>query len=101
MIQNMTHAMWKTRNDAIRKKEDSAMNKKQHEDLDLDITNIFRDLPPSGTMPTCDAAIFIRGADSRSNQEISFKTEKTLGSGCYSDKGGFLPQPEPNLSSLS
>jgi hypothetical protein len=65
MIQNMTHAMWKTRNDAIRKKEDSAMNKKQHEDLDLDITNIFRDLPPSGTMPTCDAAIFIRGADSR------------------------------------
>jgi hypothetical protein len=58
MIQNMTHAMWKTRNDAIHKKEDSAMNKKQHEDLDLNITNIFRDLPPKGAMPTCDAAFF-------------------------------------------
>ena len=58
MIQNMTHAMWKTRNDAIHKKEDSAMNKTQHEELDLNITNIFRDLPPKSAMPTCDAAFF-------------------------------------------
>ena len=39
------------------------MNKRKHEDLDRDIDNIFRDLPPTGSMPTCDAAFFKRGAD--------------------------------------
>ena len=63
MIQNMTHAMWITRNDAIHKKEDSAMNKKLHEDLDSNITTIFRDLPPKSAMPTCDAAFFKRGEE--------------------------------------
>jgi hypothetical protein len=63
MIQNMIHTMWKTRNDAIHNKEDSTMNKEKHEDLDRDIDNIFRDLPPTGSMPTCDAAFFKRGAD--------------------------------------
>jgi hypothetical protein len=99
MIQNMTHAMWKTRNDAIHKMEDSAMNKKQHEDLDLNITNIFRDLPPKGAMPTCDAAFFFkRGADRIKRYRL---TERTLGSRCYSEKGSFLLQPESNLGSLS
>jgi len=55
--------MWKTRNDAIHNKEDSSTNKKQHEDLDRDIDNIFRDLPPGGEMPTCDAAFFKRGSE--------------------------------------
>ena len=63
MVQNMTHTMWKTRNDAIHNKEDSATNKKQHEDLDQEIDIIFRDLPPFKAMPTCDAAFFKRGAD--------------------------------------
>ena len=61
MIQNMTHAMWLTRNEAVHKNEDSAMNKKMHEDLDSTITTIFRDLPPRRAMPTCDAAFFKRG----------------------------------------
>jgi hypothetical protein len=61
MIQNMIHAMWLTRNEAVHKKEDSAMNKKLHEDLDSTITTIFRDLPPKRAMPTCDAAFFKRG----------------------------------------
>ena len=61
MIQNMTHTMWKTRNDAIHKQEDSTMNKRKHEDLDRDIENIFRDLPPKKSMPTCDANFFKRG----------------------------------------
>ena len=63
MIQTMTHTMWKTRNDAIHRKEDSEMNKKRHEDLDKDIDNIFRDLPSLRTMPTCDAAFFKRGRE--------------------------------------
>ena len=33
LLQNMTHNMWKTRrNEAIHKKEDSALNKQRHED---------------------------------------------------------------------
>ena len=48
MVQNMT----------LHNKEDSVLNKKQHEDLDLEIDNIFRDLPPFRAMPTCDAAFY-------------------------------------------
>ena len=56
LLQTMTHNMWKTRNDAIHKKEDSAMNKQRHEELDQDISNIFRDrphfkLPPPAMQP--------------------------------------------------
>jgi hypothetical protein len=54
LVQNMTHATWKTRNEAVHKNDESEMNKKQHEDLDVDITNMFRDLSTqSTTPPTC------------------------------------------------
>jgi hypothetical protein len=60
MIQDMTHGMWKTRNEAIHNNEDSESNKKQHEELDQEITNIFRDLPYLRWMPSSDAAFFKR-----------------------------------------
>ena len=60
MIQDMTHNMWKTRNEAIHNNEDSELNKKQHEELDQEIINIFRDLPYLRWMPSSDAAFFKR-----------------------------------------
>ena len=41
LLQTMTHSMWKTRNEAIHNKEDSEINKKRHEELDQDITEIY------------------------------------------------------------
>ena len=59
----MTHHIWKTRNEAIHNKEDSALNKKQHEEFDQEIDNIFRDLPYLRWMPSSDAAFFKRKKD--------------------------------------
>ena len=59
----MTHNMWKTRNEAIHKKEDSTLNKQRHEELDQDIDIIFRDKPHSKFLPSCDAAFFKRGKE--------------------------------------
>jgi hypothetical protein len=61
LIQNMTHKMCKTRNDAIHKKEDSEVNKQRHEELDQAITEIYRDRPHFKLLPTCDEAFFKRG----------------------------------------
>ena len=63
LLQTMTHNMWKTRNEAIHKKEDSAMNKQRHEELDQDISNIFRDRPHYKLLPPCDAAFFRKGQE--------------------------------------
>ena len=57
----MTHKMWKTRNDAIHKKEDSEVNKQRHEELDQAITEIYRDRPHFKLLPTYDEAFFKRG----------------------------------------
>jgi hypothetical protein len=61
LLQTMTHSMWKTRNEAIHNKEDSEINKKRHEELDQDITEIYRDRPHFKMLPTCDEAFFKRG----------------------------------------
>ena len=61
LLQNLTHNMWKTRNEAIHNKEDSEINKKRHEELDQDITEIYRDRPHFKLLPTCDEAFFKRG----------------------------------------
>jgi hypothetical protein len=64
LLQNMTHDMWKTRNEAIHKKEDSALNTQRHEELDQDIDTIFGDRPRhSKFLPPCDAAFFRRGKE--------------------------------------
>ena len=60
LVQNMTHGMWKTRNEAIHNKEDSVMNTKRHEELDQDISDLYRDRPHFKLLPTCDGAFFKR-----------------------------------------
>ena len=61
LLQNMTHHMWKTRNEAIHNKEDSEMNKQRHEELDEAITDIYKDRPHFKLLPTCDEAFCKRG----------------------------------------
>lgn len=52
--------MWKTRNEAIHHKEDSVMNTRRHEELDQDISDLYRDRPHFKLLPTCDGAFFKR-----------------------------------------
>jgi hypothetical protein len=49
--------MWKTRNEAIHDKEDSEISKKRHEELDQDITEIYRDRPQIKMLPRYQEAV--------------------------------------------
>ena len=57
----MIHKLWKVRNEAIHKREESENNKERHLALDLKITAIYQSLPSLRLLPTCDAAFFKRG----------------------------------------
>ena len=63
LIQKFVHAMWKTKNEAIHAKEDSDTNKKGHEELNLQIDQIFQSLPRNKrVLPASDRAFFAKGA---------------------------------------
>ena len=61
-LQIMLHTLWKVRNEAIHRREESVNNKERHLALDLQITDIYQTIPSLRLLPTCDAAFFKRGA---------------------------------------
>ena len=63
LCQKMLHTLWKVRNEAIHRREDSDNNKRRNADLDSKITEIFRSLPNLRLLPQSDAAFFKRGEE--------------------------------------
>ena len=61
LIQTLTHSLWLTRNEAVHRHEESAINEKKHDELNLEIDKIFRGLPHFRMLPFGDAVLFKRG----------------------------------------
>ena len=77
LLQNMTHNMWKTRNEEIHKKEDSALNIQRHEELDQqDIDTIFGDRPHSKFLPPSGAMQPFLGEERRELRDIELERKK-------------------------
>ena len=57
----MTHSLWLTRNEAVHKHEESAINEEKHEGLNAEIDKIFSGLPHMRMLPFGDAVLFKRG----------------------------------------
>ena len=62
LLQYAAHSMWRTRNEAIHKREESNFNTDRHKDLDDAITTIFNEIPNLRLLPPSEAAFFKRGA---------------------------------------
>ena len=61
LIQRLVHSLWITRNEALHQKEDSAANKKRHEELNGHIDEIYRTLPRNRrVLPASDRAFFLK-----------------------------------------
>ena len=62
LLQHAVHSMWKTRNEAIHKLEESNFNTDRHKELDEKISLIFNEMPNLRLLPPSEAAFFKRGA---------------------------------------
>ena len=63
LLQLASHDMWKTRNEAIHAREESAFNTQRHMlELDNEITTFSSDIPNLRLLPPSEAASFKRGA---------------------------------------
>lgn len=76
LIQAMLHDLWKTRNDAIHKREDSHVNKHRHDELNSQIDSIYQNLPKSlRPFPQSDAAFFLYSRDRVKHYRIKKKEQ--------------------------
>ena len=60
-LQRAMYNLWNTRNDAVHKKQDSAINTREHRETDAKINDLFSSLPNLRLLPQSDAAFFARG----------------------------------------
>ena len=73
LCQKMLHTLWKVRNEAIHRREDSDNNKQRNAELDSKIKEIFRSLPNLRLLPQSDAAFFKRGEEKTKRYRLNRK----------------------------